>query len=195
MNMYYKFWATRVYHIEKRTCSPLYMAYLYNLSGLCISLGPVINCMPKVRINTCQSISLLVNLHVGHLIGHLVNLHDQHHNLSNTTSISIINYQSLVSKVLSRYLHSPGSHQSTRFLEWLTQWLTLSLLERLVTLKRHVGQQSLLSWFICNYSLDLFAAIGIRHNVHNGRSKLLASNSRIRRWALTAEEEPEGKPN
>ena len=26
-------------------------------------------------------ISLLVNVHVGHLIGHLVNLHDQHHNL------------------------------------------------------------------------------------------------------------------
>ena len=40
-------------------------------------------------------ISLLVNLHVGHLIDHLVNLHDQHHNLSNITSISIINYQSL----------------------------------------------------------------------------------------------------
>ena len=40
---------------------------------------------------------------------------------------SIINYQSLVSKVLSRYLHSPGSHQSTRFLEWLTDWLTHSL--------------------------------------------------------------------
>ena len=62
-------------------------------------------------------ISLCVNLHVGHLIGHLVNLHDQHHNLSSTTSISIINYKSLDSKVLSRYLHSPGSHQSTRFLE------------------------------------------------------------------------------
>ena len=40
-------------------------------------------------------ISLLVNFHVGHLIEHLVNLHDQHHNLSNITSISIINYQSL----------------------------------------------------------------------------------------------------
>ena len=39
-------------------------------------------------------ISLLVNLHVGHLIDHLVNLHDQHHNISNITSISIINYQS-----------------------------------------------------------------------------------------------------
>ena len=83
-------------------------------------------------------ISLLVNLHVGHLIGQLVNLHDQHHNLSNTSSISIINYQSLVSKVLSRYLHSPGSHQSTRFsivTHWLTDSLTLSLQERLVTLK------------------------------------------------------------
>ena len=46
-----------------------------------------------------------------------------------TTSMSIINYQSLVSKVLRRYLHSPGSHQSTRFLvthctDSLTQWLT-----------------------------------------------------------------------
>ena len=40
-------------------------------------------------------ISLLVNPHVGHLIDHHVNLHDQHHNLSNITSISIINYQSL----------------------------------------------------------------------------------------------------
>ena len=69
-------------------------------------------------------ISLLVNLHVGHLIGHLVNLHDQHHNLSSTTSISIINYKSLDSKVLSRYLHSPGSHQSTRFLELLSDSVT-----------------------------------------------------------------------
>merc|ERR1719266_2776922 len=30
-----------------------------------------------------------------HLIDHLVNLHDQHHDLSKITSISIINYQSL----------------------------------------------------------------------------------------------------
>ena len=44
-----------------------------------------------------------------------------------------------LSKVFSRYLHLPGSHQSTRFLESvtdsLTHSLTLSLLERLVTLK------------------------------------------------------------
>ena len=62
----------------------------------------------SIIITNCQShtnkffisyihhhISLPVNLHVGHLIDHLVNLHDQHHNLSNITSISIINYQSL----------------------------------------------------------------------------------------------------
>ena len=52
---------------------------------------------------------------------------------SNTISISITNHQSYISKVFSRYLHSPGSHQSTRFLELLTDW-HLSLQERLVTL-------------------------------------------------------------
>ena len=60
---------------------------------------------------------------------------------SNIISMSIINHQSLIGKVFSRYLHSPGSHKSTRFLESLTQWLThsltLSLLERLVTLKKN----------------------------------------------------------
>ena len=66
--------------------------------------------------------------------------HDQHHNISNIISISIINRQSYISKVLGRYLHSPGSHQSTQFLESVTQSLTLSLLERLVTLKRIVFQ-------------------------------------------------------
>ena len=76
------------------------------------------------------SLSFYLHHHVGHLIGHLVNLHDQHHNLSNTTSISIINYQSLVSKVLSRYLHSPGSHQSTRFLESVTHSLTDTITSR-----------------------------------------------------------------
>ena len=50
----------------------------------------------------------------------------------------ITNRQSYIRKVLSRYLHSPGSHQSTRFnsvIHWLTDSLTLSLQERLVTLK------------------------------------------------------------
>ena len=54
---------------------------------------------------------------------------------SNIISMSIINRQSLISKVFSRHLHSPGSHQSTRFLESVSDWLTLSLQERLVTLK------------------------------------------------------------
>ena len=36
----------------------------------------------------------------------------------------ITNRQSYIRKVLSRYLHSPGSHQSTRFLEWLNDSLT-----------------------------------------------------------------------
>ena len=35
--------------------------------------------------------------------------------------------QSYISKIFSRYLHSPGSHQSTRFLELLTDSLTLVL--------------------------------------------------------------------
>ena len=65
--------------------------------------------------------------HVGHLIGHLVNLHDQHHNLSYIISMSIINRQSLIGKVYTRYLHSPGSHQSTRLLESLSQSVTLVL--------------------------------------------------------------------
>ena len=55
--------------------------------------------------------------------------------LNNITSKRIINYQSLIRKVFSRYLHSLGSHQSTWFLELWTDSLTLSLLERLVTLK------------------------------------------------------------
>ena len=63
---------------------------------------------------------------------------------SNIISKSIINRQSLISKIIRRYLHLPGSHQSTWFLEWLThsltQWLTLSLLERLVTLKTKMSK-------------------------------------------------------
>ena len=43
---------------------------------------------------------------------------------SNIISMSIINCQSLISNVYSRYLHSPGSHQSTRFLESLTHSVT-----------------------------------------------------------------------
>ena len=38
--------------------------------------------------------------------------------------MSIINRQSLIGKVYSRYLHSPGSHQSTRFLELLSDSVT-----------------------------------------------------------------------
>ena len=45
---------------------------------------------------------------------------------SNIISKSI-NRQSLISKVFSRYLHLPGSHQSTRLLESVTHWLTDSL--------------------------------------------------------------------
>ena len=66
-------------------------------------------------------ISLLVNLHVGHLIGHI---HDKQHNFANIISISITNLQSLISKVFSSYLHSSGSHQSTRFLESVTHTIT-----------------------------------------------------------------------
>ena len=80
--------------------------------------------------------------HIGHLInphvGHIVNLHVRHHvadvmsatssaplstsmtstpiTSSNIISLSIINRQSLISKVFSRYLHSSGSHQSSRFI-------------------------------------------------------------------------------
>ena len=86
-----------------------------------------------IIISVYLSISMSV---VSHLIDHLVNLHDQHHNISNITSISIINYQSLISKVFSRYLHLPGSHQSTRFLQLLTHSLT-PLLERLAMPKRY----------------------------------------------------------
>merc|ERR1712218_227970 len=43
---------------------------------------------------------------------------------SNITSMSIINRQSLIGKVYSRYLHSPGSHQSTRFLESVSDSVT-----------------------------------------------------------------------
>merc|ERR1712020_269245 len=46
---------------------------------------------------------------------------------SNIISMSIINRQSLISNVYSRYLHSLGSHQSTRLLESLSQSLTLVL--------------------------------------------------------------------
>ena len=44
--------------------------------------------------------------------------------ISNIISMSIINRQSLIGKVYSRYLHSPGSHQSTRFLESLSDSVT-----------------------------------------------------------------------
>ena len=43
---------------------------------------------------------------------------------SNIISMSIINRQSLIGKVYSRYLHSPGSHQSTRFLESVSDSLS-----------------------------------------------------------------------
>ena len=69
--------------------------------------------------------------------------------------MSIINRQSLIGKVYSRYLHSPGSHQSTRFLEslthWLTDWLT-SLLERLVTLK-------IFPWIADSFSFSICASL------------------------------------
>ena len=51
--------------------------------------------------------------------------------LSSSPYYGITNRQSYISKVLSLYLHSPGSHQLTWFLEsvsdWQTDWLTLVL--------------------------------------------------------------------
>ena len=69
-------------------------------TSLPLTSSPYVSKIARVTPTNSSSyihhhISLLVNLHVGHLIDHLVNLHDQHHNLSNITSISIINYQSL----------------------------------------------------------------------------------------------------
>ena len=72
-------------------------------------------CQPPFHVHHQIFIRYLRD-HVGHLIGHLVNIHDQHHNLSNIISISIMNRQCLISKVFRRYLHSPGLHQSTRLL-------------------------------------------------------------------------------
>ena len=48
MNMYYKFWAYESISYWKENLFPTIVAYLYNLSGLCISLGPVIlNCIAQ----------------------------------------------------------------------------------------------------------------------------------------------------
>ena len=44
--------------------------------------------------------------------------------LSSSPYYGITNRQSYISKVLSRYLHSPGSHQSTRFLESVSDSVT-----------------------------------------------------------------------
>ena len=44
--------------------------------------------------------------------------------LSSSPYYGITNRQSYISKVLSRYLHSPGSHQLTWFLELLTHSVT-----------------------------------------------------------------------
>ena len=44
--------------------------------------------------------------------------------LSSSPYYGITNRQSYISKVLSRYLHSPGSHQLTWFLESVSDWLT-----------------------------------------------------------------------
>ena len=52
---------------------------------------------------------------------------------SNIIFMRITNRQSYISKVLTRYIHSPGSHQSTQFR--VTDSLVTSLLERLVMLK------------------------------------------------------------
>ena len=71
---------------------------------------------------------------------------------SNIISISIINRQSRISKVFSGYLHSPGSNQSTRFLESVTDWLTLLLQERLVTLERDTGKSDNKTHY--NYKTD-----------------------------------------
>ena len=74
----------------------------------------------------------LTNFQISHLFSHPVNIHVHHQSVtssvtlstsmtstpmttSNIISLSIINCQSLISKVLSRYLYSPGSHQSSRF--------------------------------------------------------------------------------
>ena len=46
--------------------------------------------------------------------------------LSSSPYYGITNRQSYISKVLSRYLHSPGSHQLTWFLELLTDSLSNS---------------------------------------------------------------------
>ena len=59
-----------------------------------------------------------------HRSPHMITLCTRWRNLSSSPYYGITNRQSYIRKVLSRYLHSPGSHQSTRFLEWLNDSLT-----------------------------------------------------------------------
>ena len=80
---------------------------------------------------------------------------------SNIISMSIINRQSLIGKVFSRYLHSPGSHQSTLFLESLTDSLT-----DIITLRASCGAKNRL----CKNSLIVISPFKKRTQwIHQNR--------------------------